>query len=177
MKLDKSQIIPFPLPEHLSLFVSQQLDTPIETISENLQAKALHIQRKRPLGKLILRCLKKTDKPVLVNDGFTLYISVSKNSRINDKKITECRFSFVTLDEDEIADIVDIFDTLFRTALVSYVDGARFGNNFKKGKMFAAIVQFLQKYNLAHDDLAVESFRQMYNREKKADKHLISRYI
>lgn len=181
MKIDKSQIIPFPLPEHLALFISHQLDTPIENIGKNLEikARAIHIKRKRPLGKMILRCLETSNKPVFVNEGFTLYISVSKNSRIHDKNIVPCRSTFVQLNEKEISDITDVFETLFRTSLVSFIDGASFGNYTKKREhsKFAAIVEFLKKYNLAHDDLAVERYRKLYDREKKACKHLINRYL
>lgn len=181
MKFDKSQIIPFPLPEHLALFISQQLDTPIENIGENLEikAKALHIQRKRPFGKMILRCLETTNKPVFINNGVSLYISVSKYSRINDKSVVPCRSNFLQLSKNEVEDIIDVFETFFRTSLVSFIDGASFGNYSKKRtySKIAAIVEFLQKYNIAHDDLAVERYRKLYDREKKASKHLISRYI
>jgi len=181
MSIDKSQVIPFPLPEHLASFISHQIDSPISLIGpqNNIEAKALHISRKRPLGKFILRCLKPGNKPSFIDKGFSIYISVSKYTRSSDQKIVPCRYSFIEFDEAEINEIISVFETLFRTALISFLDGAQFGNSAKKkarGK-FASIIEFLQKYNLAHDDLAVERYRKLYDREKKADKQLLHRFL
>lgn len=181
MKLTKHQIVPFPLPEHLASFISCQLDSPLEFIGSNLKtpAKALHISRKRQLGKFVLRCLKSSNKPVFVSEGLTIYIAVSENLRIADKKMVECRYSFLQLDETEIDEITDVFETLFRTSLISFLDGAYFGNYSKKkdrGK-YAAIIEFLNKYDMAHDDKAVERYRKLYDREKTSGKKLITKYL
>lgn len=179
MKLDKSQILPFPLSEHLAMYISSQLESPIEMLGENLNisAKYLHINRSRPLGKMILRCLEATNKPQFITEGFCMYISTSKNAGNYDKKIVSCRSQFVQLSAAEISDITDIFETLFRTEFIAFVDGAHFGNDLKKGKVFKAIIQFLEKYNLAHDGMAVERYRKLYSRSKNTHKALISRFL
>lgn len=179
MKLDKSQIIPFPFPEYLSLYISSQLNSPIEKIGNdlNVNAKCLHVNRSRALGKMILRCLEETNKPQFISNGFTMYISASKNLRIDDKKITEGRSSFIRLSEIEIKDITDVFETLFRTEFVAFVSGAHFGNDYKKGKVFKAITAFLTKYNLDSDQSAVENFRKYYNRHKNTSKTLIDSFL
>ncbi|MFI1771005.1 hypothetical protein [Thalassobellus citreus] len=177
MALDKSQIIPFPLPEHLCMFISEQLDTPIELIANNVKAKALHIKNNRPFSKMILQCLETSNKPVKVKEGITFYIAVSKNIRRRNKKVVDCRSGFVNFSEKEIKDITDVFESLFRLSLVSYVDGAHFGNDFKKGKRYKAITEFLQKYNLASDDKAFQNYEKLFEREKKRSNKLVSKYL
>lgn len=177
MSIDKSQIIPFPLPEHLCLFISEQLDTPIEIIGNNIKAKALHVKNTRPFGKMILRCLKKSHKPVLIKEGITFYISVSNLISRGDNKVVDARYSFVDFDETEINDIIDVFESLFRLSLVSYVDGAHFGNDFKKGKRYKAITEFLQKYNLVSNDKAFQNYEKLFEREKKRSNKLVIKYL
>ena len=179
MKLDKSQIIPFPFPTHLALFIAAQLKSPIEKIGAdlNIKAKCLHVNRSKALGKMILRCLEETNKPQFISRGLSMYISASKNLRIDDKKITEARSSFVHLSPTEIKDMTDVFETLFRTEFIAFVSGAHFGNDYKKGKIFKAITTFLTKYNLDSDKSAVENYRKYYNRHKNTSKTLIDSFL
>lgn len=177
MALDKSTIVPFPLPEHLCLFISEQLTTPIETINNGVKAKAMHIKGTRPFAKMILRCLEPSNKPVLLTEGITFYISVSNFINRGDNKIVDCRYGFVDFTETEIQDIVDVFESLFRLSFVSYVDGAHFGNDLKKGKRYKAITEFLKKYNLAADDKAYESYQKLYHREKNRSKSMVLKYL
>jgi len=177
MALDKSQIIPFPLPEHLCLFISEQLDTPIETIGDNIKAKAMHITNNRPFAKMILRSLRPSTKPVFIKEGLTIYIAVSKNIRRGDKQIIECRSGYVNFGDAEIKDITDVFESLFRISLINFVEGAHFGNDFKKGKRYKAITEFLQKYNLAANDKAFQNYQKLFEREKNRSNKLISKYL
>lgn len=173
MALDKSQIIPFPLPEHLCLFISERLNTPIETIGNNIQAKALHVRRNKKLGTLILRELEKSNTAVKVDHGFTMYISTSKYNGTNDFSIVESRSSFLNFSASGIKEIQDIFEDLFRMCLVAFIDGSNFGTNYKKGTRKYALTKFLQKYNLAHDDLAFERYKKYYQRQQKSGKTLV----
>ena len=173
MSLDKSQIVPFPLPEHLCIFISEKLNSPIETISNGVKAKALHIHRKQKLGVLILRALEKTSRPVKVSQGFSMYISVSKYNSTNDKNIVESRGSFLEIPQDAISDIIDIFEDLFRMCLVSFIDGSNFGAAYKKGHRKYALTTFLEKYNLAGNDLMFEKYKKHYHRTQKRGKTLI----
>ena len=165
--LDRSQIIPFPLPEYLAQFISAQLDTPIEIINDTIRAKAMHIRANTPLGKFILRCTEKTDKPTLVKKGLTMYITVSTHAGKHDGKMVEARGTFLTLTEEAIKDITDLFEATFKTQLVEFVDGVMYGNNFKKGKRNKAIATFLEKYNINPSKSDFERFKKMYYREKK----------
>jgi len=170
---DKSQIIPFPLPEHLCIFISEKLNTPIEIIGQGVQAKALHINRNRKLGKYILKCLEKSDYSKSVRQGFTMYITVSQNNRIHDKSLVPGRAHHLGLDAEAIKDITEFFEEDFRQSLVDFIDGSNFGVDYKKGFRKYALTTFLQKYNLAGDDSAFEKYKKHYQRQKTTGKVLI----
>ena len=172
MSLDKSQIIPFPLPEHLCLFISERLNTPIETIGDNIQVKALHVSSFRPSGKYILKCLEKANKPKAYSKGITMYISTSKYISTNNKNIVECRDSVIEISPKEISEITEVFEDMFRMCLVSFLDGSFFGSTFKKGKHKYALVEFLKKYNLGGCDKTFEKYKKYYSRVKKQGKIL-----
>jgi len=140
----------------------------------------MHITRNRPLGKFVLRCLEKTNKPLFIKNGITLYIKVSENNRVNDKKIVEARYTSVILSQSSINDIIEVFDSFFRAALIAYVNGAEFGNDYKKGKRNKAIYSFLEKYNMNCGKSSFEKIVKMYYREKQAEtnaKVLINRLL
>lgn len=166
MAIDKSQIIPFPLPEHLCLYISERLNTPIEEIGEGVKAKALHISRHRKFGKYILKCLEKSDYSKRVLQGFTMYITVSGHNGKNDKSIVEGRSHLLGLDETAIKEITEFFEEDFRQSLVTFIDGSNFGISYKKGVRKYALTTFLEKYNLAGDDLAFEKYKKYYQRQK-----------
>lgn len=172
--MDSSQIIPFPLPEHLCLYISERLNTPIETIGNGIKAKAMHISRNRNFGKYILRCLEKTEPCNKVHKGFTMYIAVSPFVGVTDKSIVEGRSHYVGFTEKNIAEITEFFEEAFRDSLVDFIDGTYFGVNYKKGSEKYALTQFLLKYNLAGDDLAFEKYKKHYQRYKQRSKQLIT---
>lgn len=172
MTPDKSQLVPFPLPEHLCIFISERLDSPIETIGDGIKAKALHVHRRMKFGRLILRAIEKTEIPIKVNQGFTMYISVSKYSRRRDANTVECRGSMLNISEEAINEITEVFEDLFRMCFVAFVDGSNFGVDYKKGQRKYAITKFLENYNLAADDLAFEKYIKYYQRLKKRGKTL-----
>lgn len=168
--VDKSHIIPFPLPEYLADFISNQLHTPLQIINDSTIVKGMHIKLRSSFGKMILRSLERSERPVYIKKGLTLYITASKYNRTHSKKLVEARGTFLKLSDESITDIKEVFEDYFRAVLVSYVDGALFGNNFKKGKRDSAIREFLKNHNIYHDKNKFENFKRMYYREKEANK-------
>lgn len=165
-EVDKSHIIPFPLPEYLADFLSSQLNTQLQIINDSIIVKAMHIKRRSSFGKMILRCLEKSDRPVFVKKGLTIYITVSKNMRIHSKKLVEARGTFLKLPDESIIEIQEVLEDYFKAVLVSYVDGAHFGHDYKKGKRDQAIHNFLSLYNMNSKKSSFERFKRMYYREK-----------
>ena len=165
-EVDKSHIIPFPLPDYLADFLSSQLNTPLQIINDHTIVKAMHIKRQSSFGKMILRCLEKSDRPVFVKKGLTIYITVSKYNRTNSKKLVEARGVFLELSHESIIEIQEVLEDYFKSVLVSYVDGAHFGADFKKGKRDKAIRNFLDQYQMDSDKSAFARFKRMYYREK-----------
>ena len=172
------QLIPFPLPEHLSEFVVSQMNTPAELLEDGTKAKALHIRKNSEFGKMIQRCLRKSNKPAFVKEGFTVYIAISENARRRDKKAVDARSSFMDLDEEEIKEIISVFETWFKTCLFHFIDGAVFGHKFNgktKGIVHASIEQFMDYYKISHHKRYFEAFRKHYQREKKAQRQQLQR--
>ncbi|ANW96733.1 hypothetical protein AXE80_10805 [Wenyingzhuangia fucanilytica] len=173
MNLEKTRITPFPFPDHLAQFLMSQLNTPVEYIN-GVQTKALHIKNDRILCKTIIRSLKKSDRPIVVKEGITLYVSFSKHVRRHDKACEEARFTDMYLPPEAITYITEFFETLFRLCLVNYIDGAKFGNDYKKGKHHKSINEFMKKYKLQNSPTAFEKYNQMYKRAKRTSKSIVN---
>lgn len=171
-------MIPFPLPEHLSQFVVSQLNTPVQELGDGHQAKALHIRRNGEFGKLIHRCLKKSNKPAFVREGFTMYIAVSNLAGDHDKAVPVGKYSFLTLGEEEIKEIISVFDSWFKTSLVYFVDGAVFAHKFNgktKGIVHASITQFMEYHKISDSKTLFATLVKFYDREKKANRQQLQR--
>lgn len=172
------QLIPFKLPEYLSEFVVSQMNTPVEILDDGSSAKALHIRKRSEFGKLIQRCLRKSNKPAFAKEGFTLYIAVSENTRRRDKKAPDCRSTFMDLDEEEMGEIISVFDAWFKTCLVHFIDGAVFAHTFNgktKGIIHASIIQFMEYYKISNSKTKFDAFVKHYQREKKANRQQLQR--
>ena len=154
------------------------MNTPTEELDGGVEAKALHIRKDSEFGKMIQRCLKKSNKPAFAKEGFTMYIAVSENARRRDKKVADGRSTFMELDEAEIKEIISVFEAWFKTCLVHFVDGAVFGHQFNgktKGIVHASIEQFMDYYKISHHKRYFEAFRKHYQREKKAQRQQLQR--
>ena len=175
------QVIPFPLPEYLSEFVLSQLNTPVlEMELEGCRhAKALHIKRNSEFGKLIHRCLTTSNKPAFVKNGYTMYISVSNFAGDHDKAVPVGKYSFLCLGEEEIKEIISVFDSWFKTCLVHFLDGAVFAHTFNgktKGIVHASITEFMSYYKISDSKTKFDTFVKYYQREKKAKRQQLQRF-
>lgn len=172
------QLIPFPLPEHLAEFVVSQMDTPVEELADGSKAKALHIKRRSEFGKLIHRCLQKSNKPAFARKGFTMYIAVSNFSGDHDKKVAVGKSTFLDLDEEEIKEITSVFDSWFKTCLIHFVDGAVFAHKFNgktKGIVHASITEFMEYYKITNSNTLFGALVKLYQRHKKAERPALTR--
>lgn len=173
------QLIPFPLPEYLNEFVISQLNTPVQELEGGqAEVKALHIRRNSEFGKLIHRCLKKSNKPAFAREGFTMFLAVSNYAGNNDKNIVPGKYSFLSLQEEEIKEIVSVFDSWFKTCLVHFIDGAVFAHTFNgktKGIVHASITEFMEYYKISNSKTKFDTFVKHYQREKKAKRQQLQR--
>lgn len=172
------QLIPFPLPEHLSEFVASQMDSPVEILEDGTKAKALHIKRKGGFGKLIHRSLKKSNRPAFAEKGFTMYIAVSNRAGDQDKNVVAGKYSFLELGKEEISEIIAVFDSWFKTCLVHFVDGAVFAHKFNgksKGIVHASITQFMEYYKISDSKTLFAALVKFYDREKRAERPSLQR--
>ena len=172
------QLIPFPLPEHLAEFVVSQMNSPVQVLEDGSPAKALHIKRHNEFGKLIHRCLKKSNRPAFAKEGFTMYIAVSNYAGDHDKKNVKGKYSFMDLEKEEIKEIISVFDSWFKTCLVHFIDGAVFAHRFNgktKGIVHASIVEFMNFYKISNSKTKFDAFVKHYQREKKAQRQQLQR--
>lgn len=172
------QIIPFPLPDYLREFLVSQINTPAQTLPDGSPGKTLHIRRTGEFGKLIHRCLKKSNKPAFVKEGFTMYLAVSNFAGDHDKDVPVGKYSFISLEEKEIKEIISVFDSWFKTCLVHFVDGAVFAHTFNgktKGIVHASITQFMNYYKISNSKTKFDTFVKHYYREKKGKRQQLQR--
>lgn len=155
------------------------MNTPVELLEDGSKAKALHIKKSSEFGKIIQRCLRKSNKPAFAKEGFTLYIAVSENARRRDKLVPDCRSTFLDFDQEEIAEVISVFETWFRTCLVHFVDGAVFAHNFNgktKGIIHASINEFMEYYKISNSKTKFDTLLKHYQREKRAERQPLQRF-
>lgn len=178
--MTSKQLIPFPLPEYLRQFVISQMDSPIEILDDGSKVKALHITRSSTFGKFILRSLSKSNKPAFVKSGITMHISISDHSGNNDKNIPAGKYSYLDLEEREIKEIISVFKAWFQGCLFHFIEGGRYymeKDGKQRGIVHDAILAFMDKYSISHEDSHFEAFRKYYSREKKSQRAALERVI
>jgi len=169
MDLEKTRLSPFPFPKHLAQFLVNQLDSPVEDIN-GTQAKAIHIDRRRAIGKYIIKCLETSSRPIKVEKGITLYVATSYRVSANEKNAPDARYTDVFLSEKSINEIKEIFEDFMRAEFISFIDGVDFGNEYRKskqGKFSSGVYAFLEKYSIDNDGKSFDRFKKMYQRSKK----------
>lgn len=155
------------------------MKTPAENLEDGSKAQVLHIKCSNAFGKMIHRCLKKSNKPAFnKNETFPFYIAVSNHAGDHDKKVKAGKYSFLELDEKEIKDIINIFDSWFKVCLVQFVDGAEFAHKFNgktKGIIHASITQFMEFYKISYSKTLFDALVKHHQREKKANRQPLQR--
>lgn len=109
-----------------------------------------------------------------------MYISASNDSGNNDKNIHAGKYSFLDLDEENIAEITSVFKSWFKSCLFHWVDGAIFAHlqhGRIRGMEHKAILGFMDHYKITHNESHFETFRKFYSREKKSRRQPLSRMI
>lgn len=119
-----NQLLPFPLPPYLSRFVASKLNSPIQTLSNGINVKALHVRGKSRFGKMILRNLKQANIPVKKEVNTTLYISVSSYSGSNNAGVLCGENTEYVMPVDIMKDIVEIFEQYYYDCFYEYMEGS-----------------------------------------------------
>lgn len=171
MNLENKKLVPFPFPPHLAQYLATQMDSPIEELATGVKAKALHISSERVVGKFIIERLCKSEQPVKVEKGITLYVSVSNHANRH-SDIPEVKYKDQYLSESSIRYLIQFFEFNFRTNLVHFVEGVQFGCDYKKGKFKKGICRFFKKYNVDYDGKMFDRYEQHVKREFKKDKNI-----
>ncbi|MUP44893.1 hypothetical protein E0K83_03925 [Gramella sp. BOM4] len=173
------QLIPFPFPRYLAEFLISQMNSPVQLMDDGSKAKALHINQKNEFGKLIYRCLRKTNRPTFEAEGCKFYIAVSENARVNNKTVlVDGRSTFMELNKKEIEEITSVFKSWFETCLDHFVDGAVFAHKYNgktKGIIHASITEFMEFYKISYSKTLFDRLVKHYQRYKKSEKPALSR--
>jgi hypothetical protein len=162
--------LPFPLPPYLSRFVASKLKSPIETLIDGSKVKAFHVRPVSHFGKLICRSLSPMNKPSKVTKAFTLYISVSSRSGSLDPKTPDMRTGFWGMREEDVQDIINIFEEHFYDCFYEYMDAkiefyAEIGK--RRGVVYKSINSFMHKYGQPDNPELFERLRKRYQRHEK----------
>ena len=169
------EIISFPFKPHLARFLFEQLTTSTRSLGYS-KLKPMDINLSSNLGKLIRRLLEKSYTKIKVDEGFTIWVSVP--SQVWGKNdMPDGRSSFLSLSEESAQIISDLFESIFRQNLVSFVDGGVAATDNERGVVISQIRLFMQKYKLIEEDLTEEMYRKMYYRDKKQSKTLIDKVL
>ncbi|TQI72272.1 hypothetical protein JM79_3229 [Gramella sp. Hel_I_59] len=173
------QLIPFPFPKYLAEFLfSQMKSQPLEIADSGDKVKALHVNQKNSFGKLIYSRLKESNRPAFEKDGYTLYISVSDHARRRNKTALDGRSRFLSLDEDEIEEIIAVFKDWFSTNLYHFILAAEVThkmNGKNKGAIHFAINKFMELYNISDSKTKFATFVKFYQRETEAKRQQLQR--
>ena len=169
------EIISFPFKPHLARFLFEQLTTSTRSLGYS-KLKPMHIDLSSNLGRLIRRLLEKSYKKVKVDQGFTIWVSVPSQVWGN-KDMPDGRSSFLSLNEESAEIISELFESMFRQNLTSFIDGGVAATYNKRGIVINQIRLFMQKYKLIEEDLTEEMYRKMYYREKKQSKTLLDKVL
>lgn len=168
--------VPVKIKPHLVPFFFQEFEG-IESVYLNKKVKAAKITTNKPLGKIIRLLLEKTPFPEKV-DKFHLFLSIQDREYSKEffGQIYKCANganSFLKLPEAGARLINDHLEDIFRTSLVSFVEGHIAENS--AAEVRSAIDLFLVKYDLYEQGFGIESLRRYYYRVIE-EGHLLKRF-
>ena len=167
--------VPVKIQAHLVPFFFQEFEG-IESVYLNKKVKAAKITTNKPLGKIIRLLLEKTDFPEKV-DKFHMFLSIQDREYSKEffGQIYKCANganSFLKLPESAAKLLNDYLEDIFRTSLVSFVEGHIAENS--TAEIRRAIDLFLIKYDLYEQGFGIESLRRYYYRVIE-EGHLLKR--
>ena len=132
----------------------------------NFRAKAIKLAFSSSLSKFLRISLSKADIPVKL-DNYRILLSVSDKREYKGSiyKIDSGKKHFLELPEEINADINDLLEDIFKISFLYYVLGHV--ENTPKSNVSAAIMNFIEKYELFEFGFDVTTLRRYYYREIK----------
>lgn len=139
------------------------------------KVKAVKVSTKNTLGKLIRLLAEKSDRPPGKDKSYSMYLSVCEREQNTEYfgKIylyESGQYSFLYLPPEGAKMINDHLESIFRTAMLYYLDG--WVEKEGEQSLVEGIARFMDKYNLWEVNFDPESLRRNYYRLKKAEKRL-----
>ena len=166
--------IPVKLRDHLIPFLFKGMDG-VSASHEGQKVKMVRLLPSSSLGNYLYNVIdyekKSNDFP---NDNFLLYLSIEKKTSFVfsgtvyvDKKGVK---SELLLCLDKIREINNLLEDIFRTALVSFIEGMRYAKiPVRKG-----VAAFMELYNLYEYGFELETLRKIYYEQK--NKTVLNRF-
>lgn len=161
-------LVPFKILPHLLIFFFKEFEG-VHRRYAGRECKAVRLLPSSTIGKYIINNLVKIAYPVKNINSFNIFIEIEN---VKDRTVIvshnvykkECLTnSFLELPEDNIKDVNEMLDNIFRTAFYYYVSGSSRNGQ----KITEAINQFISEYELYQFDfLNFEQLRQLYYRMK-----------
>jgi len=159
--------VPVKIQRHLVPFFFQEFEG-IESVYLNKKVKAAKITTNKPIGKIIRLLMEKPEGsgPIKV-DKFWMFLSIQDRERSKDffgnmYKCVNGSNSFLKLPEAGTRLLNEYLEDIFRTSLVSYIEGHMADNS--KAEVRRGIDLFLVKYDLYEEGFGIESLRRYYYR-------------
>lgn len=165
------QIVPFPLPHYLATYFASKITTEPIISADGSYVKPFSIKRDSAFGAFIFRCFSKSEKPVVLDRGFTFFIQFKEHQTAQEANIVNARYSFVDLKPETVKEINKVFKAVFDESLKSYVAGAeevtRKFVDRKRGIQKEAIINFCKKNKVTYTNQNLQAWVKMIYRDKK----------
>ncbi len=166
---NNSNVVPLILRPHLVSFLLKEMVGEERTYA-GYKCKILDIPKRSYLYDFLLQRIENTDYPILNINSFNIYLDIKASSR--KRFIAKGKFfqvqamgkKFVYLPPEYTEEVNDLFEQLFRTTFYSYVT-AKADNN---EQITAAILSFIDKYELFEAGISQPQLRQLYYRIKES---------
>jgi len=157
--------VPVHIKPHLVAFFFKEMEG--EEINYlNFKAKAITLAFSSSLSKFLRITLQKADIPVKL-DNYRILLSISDKREYKGSiyKLDNGSKHFLSLPEEINNDINDLLEDIFRIAFIYYILGHSESNSGKCVR--AAVLRFIDNYELLEFGFDVEGLRRMYYREVK----------
>lgn len=154
---------PIQIRPHLVSFFFKEIDGE-EVHYLNTRAKSVKLYFSSSINKLLRLLLSKTDYPVRLDTHYMLLTISNKNEyKGSIYKIDDDKRYFLSYPPEVNEDINNLLEDYFRVAFVFYVYGHV--ENSKECSITAAILKFMQTYELEEFGFDYETLRRFYYRE------------
>lgn len=162
----EKELLPFRLRDHLVPFLFNEFKAEEVVVMPNLQTKAIKLNRKSSLFRIINLVHSKYESSTEGYDyRLQFSIKMQKGGRRYESALYKTKgtvHEIISFDARDSQNINAFFEDIFRTAFIYYVNGSK---QFTSSAVKEVIDDFMDEYDLLELGFDSESLRVLYYRE------------